>query len=158
MITVQCLAGLCLGPTSANPLHPKPSNLLGPSRRLRQIPLATRPPSQHRRSCSITQKCRRDPRKCRLREERPAKRPKLSKAEAMMVKMRYVKGQGLGKDSDGVTTHDLNQVACEQCRIIVLVNITTTAAMEITVIGITLVINSFSISFHKYPSLPRDSI
>ena len=38
-------------------------------------------------------------------EERPAKRPKISKAEAMMAKMGYVKGQGLGKNSDGVTTH-----------------------------------------------------
>jgi splicing factor 45 len=38
-------------------------------------------------------------------EERPAKRPKISKAEAMMAKMGYVKGQGLGKNNDGVTTH-----------------------------------------------------
>ncbi|KAF2833629.1 hypothetical protein CC86DRAFT_365475 [Ophiobolus disseminans] len=39
-------------------------------------------------------------------DERPAKRPKiLSKAEAMMAKMGYVKGQGLGKNSDGVVTH-----------------------------------------------------
>ncbi|KAF1928731.1 uncharacterized protein M421DRAFT_420630 [Didymella exigua CBS 183.55] len=37
--------------------------------------------------------------------ERPAKRPKISKAEAMMAKMGYVKGQGLGKNNDGVTTH-----------------------------------------------------
>lgn len=38
-------------------------------------------------------------------EERPTKRPKISKAEAMMAKMGYKKGQGLGKNSDGVTTH-----------------------------------------------------
>jgi splicing factor 45 len=38
-------------------------------------------------------------------EERPAKRAKISKAEAMMAKMGYVKGQGLGKNSDGVVTH-----------------------------------------------------
>lgn len=38
-------------------------------------------------------------------EERPAKRPKVSKAEAMMAKMGYVKGQGLGKNNDGVVTH-----------------------------------------------------
>lgn len=38
-------------------------------------------------------------------EERPAKRPKISKAEAMMAKMGYVKGQGLGKNNDGVVTH-----------------------------------------------------
>lgn len=39
-------------------------------------------------------------------EERPAKRVKtLSKAEAMMAKMGYVKGQGLGKNNDGVVTH-----------------------------------------------------
>ncbi len=38
-------------------------------------------------------------------EERPAKRPKISKAEAMMAKMGYKKGQGLGKNSDGVVTH-----------------------------------------------------
>ncbi|KAJ4294377.1 hypothetical protein N0V90_008067 [Kalmusia sp. IMI 367209] len=38
-------------------------------------------------------------------EERPAKRPKLSKAEAMMAKMGYVKGKGLGKNNDGITTH-----------------------------------------------------
>lgn len=37
--------------------------------------------------------------------ERPAKRPKISIAEAMMAKMGYVKGQGLGKNNDGVTTH-----------------------------------------------------
>lgn len=37
--------------------------------------------------------------------ERPAKRPKISKAEAMMAKMGYVKGQGLGKNNDGVVTH-----------------------------------------------------
>lgn len=38
-------------------------------------------------------------------EQRPAKRPKISKAEAMMAKMGYVKGQGLGKNNDGVVTH-----------------------------------------------------
>ncbi|CBX92225.1 hypothetical protein IAQ61_000406 [Plenodomus lingam] len=38
-------------------------------------------------------------------QERPAKRPKISKAEAMMAKMGYKKGQGLGKNSDGVITH-----------------------------------------------------
>jgi len=38
-------------------------------------------------------------------DERPTKRPKISKAEAMMAKMGYKKGQGLGKNSDGVTTH-----------------------------------------------------
>jgi splicing factor 45 len=38
-------------------------------------------------------------------EERPAKRAKISKAEAMMAKMGYVKGQGLGKNNDGVVTH-----------------------------------------------------
>lgn len=38
-------------------------------------------------------------------DERPAKRQKVSKAEAMMAKMGYVKGQGLGKNSDGITTH-----------------------------------------------------
>jgi splicing factor 45 len=38
-------------------------------------------------------------------EERPAKRPKISKAEAMMAKMGYVKGKGLGKNNDGVVTH-----------------------------------------------------
>lgn len=38
-------------------------------------------------------------------DERPAKRPKISKAEAMMAKMGYVKGQGLGKNNDGVVTH-----------------------------------------------------
>lgn len=38
-------------------------------------------------------------------DERPAKRPKISKAEAMMAKMGYKKGQGLGKDNDGVVTH-----------------------------------------------------
>lgn len=38
-------------------------------------------------------------------DERPAKRPKISKAEAMMAKMGYKKGQGLGKNSDGVVTH-----------------------------------------------------
>ncbi|KAH7094578.1 hypothetical protein FB567DRAFT_510496 [Paraphoma chrysanthemicola] len=38
-------------------------------------------------------------------EERPAKRPKISKAEAMMAKMGYVKGQGLGKNNDGVISH-----------------------------------------------------
>jgi splicing factor 45 len=39
-------------------------------------------------------------------DERPAKRPKtLSKAEVMMAKMGYVKGQGLGKNNDGVVTH-----------------------------------------------------
>jgi splicing factor 45 len=37
--------------------------------------------------------------------ERPAKRPKISKAEAMMAKMGWAKGQGLGKNSDGVVTH-----------------------------------------------------
>ena len=37
--------------------------------------------------------------------ERPAKRPKISVAEAMMAKMGYKKGQGLGKNSDGVVTH-----------------------------------------------------
>lgn len=37
--------------------------------------------------------------------ERPAKRPKISKAEAMMAKMGYIKGQGLGKNKDGITTH-----------------------------------------------------
>lgn len=34
--------------------------------------------------------------------ERPSKRPKISKAEAMMAKMGYQKGQGLGKNNDGV--------------------------------------------------------
>jgi splicing factor 45 len=44
-------------------------------------------------------------------EERPAKKQKInepkkpSKAELMMAKMGYKKGQGLGKNSDGVTTH-----------------------------------------------------
>lgn len=38
-------------------------------------------------------------------DERPAKRPKVSKAEAMMAKMGYKKGQGLGKNNDGVVTH-----------------------------------------------------
>tara|TARA_R110002003_G_scaffold52_21_gene4521 strand:+ start:24973 stop:26406 length:1434 start_codon:yes stop_codon:yes gene_type:complete len=45
-------------------------------------------------------------------EERPVKRPritkaepKITKAEAMMAKMGYVKGQGLGKNNDGVVTH-----------------------------------------------------
>lgn len=38
-------------------------------------------------------------------DERPAKRPKISKAEAMMAKMGYKKGQGLGKNNDGVITH-----------------------------------------------------
>ncbi|KAG9190753.1 hypothetical protein G6011_08841 [Alternaria panax] len=38
-------------------------------------------------------------------EERPAKRAKVSKAEAMMAKMGYKKGQGLGKNNDGVVTH-----------------------------------------------------
>lgn len=38
-------------------------------------------------------------------DERPAKRPKISKAEAMMAKMGYKKGQGLGKNNDGVVTH-----------------------------------------------------
>jgi splicing factor 45 len=37
-------------------------------------------------------------------QERPAKRAKISKAEAMMAKMGYVKGQGLGKNNDGVVT------------------------------------------------------
>lgn len=38
-------------------------------------------------------------------DERPAKRPKISKAEAMMAKMGYKKGQGLGKNNDGVVSH-----------------------------------------------------
>jgi splicing factor 45 len=38
-------------------------------------------------------------------DERPSKRPKISKAEAMMAKMGYKKGQGLGKNNDGVVTH-----------------------------------------------------
>ena len=38
-------------------------------------------------------------------DERPSKRPKISKAEAMMAKMGYIKGQGLGKNNDGVVTH-----------------------------------------------------
>ncbi|KAF1976046.1 hypothetical protein BU23DRAFT_552047 [Bimuria novae-zelandiae CBS 107.79] len=38
-------------------------------------------------------------------EERPAKRAKLSKAEQMMAKMGYKKGEGLGKNSDGILTH-----------------------------------------------------
>lgn len=38
-------------------------------------------------------------------DERPAKRAKISKAEAMMAKMGYKKGQGLGKNNDGVVTH-----------------------------------------------------
>lgn len=44
-------------------------------------------------------------------QERPAKKQKTkepkkpTKAELMMAKMGYVKGQGLGKNSDGVTTH-----------------------------------------------------
>ncbi|KAH8730224.1 hypothetical protein GQ44DRAFT_701030 [Phaeosphaeriaceae sp. PMI808] len=40
-------------------------------------------------------------------EVRPTKRTKVgnSKAEAMMLKMGYVKGQGLGKNNDGVLTH-----------------------------------------------------
>lgn len=38
-------------------------------------------------------------------DERPAKRAKISKAEAMMNKMGYKKGQGLGKNNDGVVTH-----------------------------------------------------
>ncbi|KAJ4365198.1 hypothetical protein N0V83_008816 [Neocucurbitaria cava] len=39
-------------------------------------------------------------------DERPAKRPKIqTKAEAMMAKMGYKKGQGLGKNNDGVVTH-----------------------------------------------------
>jgi splicing factor 45 len=40
-------------------------------------------------------------------QERPAKRQKvteMSKAEAMMAKMGYKKGEGLGKNNDGVTT------------------------------------------------------
>lgn len=38
-------------------------------------------------------------------DERPVKRLKMSKAEAMMAKMGYKKGQGLGANSDGVLTH-----------------------------------------------------
>jgi splicing factor 45 len=38
-------------------------------------------------------------------DERPAKRAKISKAELMMNKMGYKKGQGLGKNNDGVVTH-----------------------------------------------------
>jgi splicing factor 45 len=44
-------------------------------------------------------------------QERPAKKQKISepkkptKAELMMAKMGYKKGQGLGKNNDGVTTH-----------------------------------------------------
>ncbi|KAF2653379.1 hypothetical protein K491DRAFT_694775 [Lophiostoma macrostomum CBS 122681] len=51
------------------------------------------------------------PREAEDDDERPAKKqrtkapPKMSKAALMMAKMGYVKGQGLGKNSDGVTTH-----------------------------------------------------
>ncbi|KAF1834970.1 hypothetical protein BDW02DRAFT_568505 [Decorospora gaudefroyi] len=38
-------------------------------------------------------------------QERPAKRAKTTKAEAMMAKMGYKKGEGLGKNSDGVVSH-----------------------------------------------------
>lgn len=40
-----------------------------------------------------------------LQKERPAKRRKLTVAEAIMTKMGYNKGEGLGKNSDGITTH-----------------------------------------------------
>jgi len=41
-----------------------------------------------------------------IEEERPAKRVKtISKAEKMMAKMGYKKGQGLGKNNDGVIQH-----------------------------------------------------
>lgn len=39
------------------------------------------------------------------KQERPAKRPKLSVGEAMMARMGFKKGQGLGKNNDGITTH-----------------------------------------------------
>lgn len=37
--------------------------------------------------------------------ERPVKKPRISKAEAMMAKMGWSKGQGLGKNNDGIITH-----------------------------------------------------
>ena len=38
-------------------------------------------------------------------DERPAKKPKLSYGARMLAKMGHVEGQGLGKNSDGITTH-----------------------------------------------------
>ncbi|CAI6338240.1 unnamed protein product [Periconia digitata] len=43
-------------------------------------------------------------------DERPAKKQKLTPAEAMMQKMGFIKGQGLGKNNDGITSHLYHKV------------------------------------------------
>lgn len=87
-------------PSSEVPPPPPPASATGSMAAIYQAATISAPPVRFERP-DVEMDDINEP----MPEDRPVKRQKISKGEAMLAKMGWTKGQGLGKNNDGVVSH-----------------------------------------------------